>query len=504
MRPRRWLAVGVVAMWPGVGWAANGSVSLIEAVKQGNRDTVRSLVTRRVDVNVRELDGTTALHWAVRANDRDTVALLLGAGAVATVANRYGMTPLWLAANNGNAAMIEALLKAGADANAALPSGETALMVAARSGSADAVKALVAHGASVNVKEEVFGQTALMLAAAENHPEVCKLLIEAGADLKARTHLFQPQRYNLSNSFRGAFTALLYAARQGSIEAGRELAAAGAEINERDPEGISPLLLAIFNGHYDFGAMLLDRGADANLADEAGRTPLYQAIDMRRLEFIAGRPAPKWTDRLDGLEMVKLLLARGADANARLTKQQPNRKAASPSDSWLGDGTTPFLKAAKNADVRVLRLLLEHGADPYARAPRAQASALMFAAGVGWRELSSIAPEKEALEAVTMLWALGGYDVNAATGTTGQTALHGAASRGSVPIIQFLVDHGAKLDVKDKKGRIPLDEAGPVEEGSGGGGGNSHPVRPEAQALLRKLSGASTEIAAPAGAVTAP
>ena len=173
----------------------------------------------------------------------------------------------------------------------------------------------------------------------------------------------------------------------------------------------------------------------------------------------------------------------------RLKRQQPNRKGGSPSDNWLIEGTTPFLKAAKNADVPVLRVLLEHGADPQARAPRVQASALMFAAGVGWRELSSIAPEKDALDTVKMLWELGGYDINAATSTTGQTALHGAAGRGAVSIIQFLVDHGAKLDAKDKKGRTPLIEAGPIEEGAGAGG-TSHPVRPEAQALLRTLTGA--------------
>ena len=120
----------------------------------------------------------------------------------------------------------------------------------------------------------------------------------------------------------------------------------------------------------------------------------------------------------------------------------------------------------------------------------------MFAAGVGWRELSSIAPEKDALESVRMLWNLGGFDINATTGTTGQTALHGAASRGATSIIQFLVDHGANLTAKDRHGRTPLDEAGPVEDGPGGGGSNTHQVRPEAQALLRRLMGVADTTAA--------
>jgi uncharacterized protein len=488
-RPSSWFALSVVAAVSVVGLSAGSDGALVEAIKQGNREAVRTSLARRTDINAREADGTTALHWAVRGDDGEIVARLVGAGADVNAANRYGITPLWLAAVNGNAAVIETLIKAGADVGAALPSGETALLVAARSGNADAVRSLVAHGADVEAQENVYGQTALMLAAAENHPEVCKLLIEAGSNLRARTKVFEPQKLFLSQSFRGGFTALLYAARQGSLEAARVLLASRADLNEREPEGMTPLLMALFNGHYDFAAMLIEGGADVNLADEAGRTPLYQVLDMRRLEFIAGRPAPKWTDTLDAPGVARLLLDYGADPNARLTRTQPARKSASPSDAWLVAGTTPFLKAAKNADVPMMRLLLTYGADPYAEAPRVQASALMFAAGVGWRELSSIAPEKEALESIEMLSSLGGFDVNAATGNTGQTALHGAASRGAVSIIQFLADHGANLNAKDKNGRTPLDEAGPYEEGAAGGGGNTHPVRPEAQALLRKLMG---------------
>jgi ankyrin repeat protein len=492
MRLQTWVAAWLIAASPAISVAANDEAPLIAAAKRGERDVVRSLVSRRADVNVREADGTTALHWAVRADDRETVALLIRAGADVRAANQYGITPLWQAAVNGNAAVIEALLAAGADPNAALPSGETPLLVAAHTGKVDAVKALVARGADIHAKENLFGQTALMLAAAENHADVARLLIEVGADVKARSTENKSKPFALSNPFRGGFTPLHFAARHGSIDAARVLLAQGAELNAREPEGISPLLLAIFNGHYDFAAILIERGADVNLADESGRTPLYQAIDMRRLEFIAGRPAPEWTDKLDTLDMVKLLLARGADPNAKLTKRQPARKAASPTDAWLIEGTTPFLKAAKNADVPVLRVLLEHGADPYAEAPRLRASALMFAAGVGWRELSSIAPEKEALEAVRLLWELGGYKIDAVTSNTGQTALHGAASRGAVSIIEYLAAQGADLYVKDKREMTALDEAGPVAEGgSGGSGGVKHPARPEAQALLQRLMTAS-------------
>jgi len=189
-----------------------------------------------------------------------------------------------------------------------------------------------------------------------------------------------------------------------------------------------------------------------------------------------------------------VLLEQGADPNVRLKKAQPTRKQGSPNDPWLAEGTTVFLKAAKNDDLPIMRLLLEHGADPYAQSPRAQATALMFAAGLGWRELASIAPEKDGLEAVTLLWELGGFEINAVD-VNGQTALHGAAGRGAPSIIQFLVDHGARLDLVDKKGRTPLQESGAVEEGMTAA---THPVRPAAQALLRKLTGVAPESASTA------
>ncbi len=494
MRGKPWffIAAAAVLATPVVGRAAEGEAALVEAVRQRDAKAVHALMSKGSDVNAAGPDGTTALHWAARADDPEIVRLLIARGADVRVANRYGITPMWQAALSGNAQIIEALAAAGASVDVALASGETPLLVAARTGKADAVRALIARGANPNLAENVFGQTPLMLAAAENHAEVCRLLLSSGATLNTKTALHKGKTFALSNPYKGGFTALMYAVRHGSIDATAALLDAGANINEQDPEGISPLLLAVFNGHYDLAAQLVKRGADVNLADEAGRGPLYQAIDMRRLEFIAGRPSPKWVDELDALGLISLLLDRGASVNAALTKRQPMRKAASPSDTWLTEGTTPFLKAAKNADVPVLKLLLARGADPYAQAPKINATALMFAAGVGWRELSSIAPESDALEAVKFLWERGGYDVNAAASNTGQTALHGAASRGAASVIRFLAEKGANPHVTDKKGRTPLDEAGPVDEGMSG----SHPARPEAQALLRKLMEASPAPAA--------
>ena len=467
-----------------VGMAAGVDLSLLEAVKHGRRDAAVMLLARGEDVNRREEDGTTALHWAVRANDADLVAALLRAGADASAVNLYGIMPLWLAATNGSGPMVAMLLDAGADPRSTLPEGETVLMTAARTGRVEAVTVLLERGADVNAREQAYGQTALMWAAAENHAGTVRALIAAGADLDAQSDVFNPPaRWSLSSTVKGGFTALMFAARQGALDAAKVLVAAGAKLNLAEPDGITPLLLATINGHYDLAAFLVESGADVNATDQAGVSPLYQAIDMHTLEFAANRPPPRWPDRTDSVGLVKVLLEHGADPNAALQRGRPPRKGDQIfGDAFLVEGATPFFLASKRGDVPVMRLLLEHGADAHRAPARQGASALMVASGVGWRELSSNTPERHALEAVKLLWSLGGYDINAVS-VSGQTALHGAAARGATSIIQFLADHGARFDVKDISGRTPLDETAGVLDGAG------HPPRPEAQALLRRLMG---------------
>jgi ankyrin repeat protein len=323
-----------------------------------------------------------------------------------------------------------------------------------------------------------------MWAAAEDHADAVRALIDAGATLDLRSEIFDPPaRWSLSSPVKGGFTALMFAARQGALDAARVLVAAGADLDLAEPDGITPLLLATINGHYDLGAFLAENGADVNRTDQAGVSPLYQAVDMHTLEFAANRPPPRWPNRIDSVGLVQVLLEHGAEPDVALKRRRPARKGDQIfGDPFLVEGATPFFLAAKRGDVPVMRLLLEHGADPHRAPARQNANAFMVAAGVGWRELSSTTPERHALEAVKLLWSLGGYDINAAS-IAGQTALHGAAARGATSIIQFLVDQGAQLDLKDINGRTPLDETAGVLDGAG------HPPRPDAAALLKKLMG---------------
>src|SRR4029453_6918905 len=113
-----WPSEGLVALVVAVNLTAAGTEPrLVDAVKAGDRETVRALLKRSVQVNTPDVDGTTALHWAVRAADLETGRLLLRARAEVNAANRYGVTALSLAATIGNSAMLQTLLDAGGDAN---------------------------------------------------------------------------------------------------------------------------------------------------------------------------------------------------------------------------------------------------------------------------------------------------------------------------------------------------------------------------------------------------
>ena len=438
-------------------------------------------------------DGTTPLHLAVRADDLAKVDKLLASGADAKAANRYGITPLYLACENANPAIIERLLKAGADPNSTSTEGETALMTVARTGVVAAAKVLLDHGARVDAREEWHGQTALMWAVNEEHPAMIKELIAHGADVNAVSNINKWERQNTAEPREkwlpsGGLTPLLFAARQGCVECEQVLLDAGAKINTVDPDGISPVLIAIINGHYDAAGFLLNNGADPNLADETGRTALFSAVDFNTMPA-SNRPSPKVIDnKLSSLDLIALLLDKGANVNAQLKKQQPYRvKLDRGDDTMLTTGTTPLLRAAKAGDVPAMRLLLAKGADPKL-ATRAGITPLMAAAGLGSKEEDTTGrfkTEADAIESIKLCLDAG-VDINATNGQ-GQTALHAAALKGYNKVVQFLADHGASLNAKDKQGKTPLDAALGQAGGSGGFDGSRRDVHESTADLLKKL-----------------
>jgi ankyrin len=461
---------------------------------------VKTLLAQKADAKAFEADGTTALHWAAHWNDLAMVNALLAAGADPKAVNRYGVTPIGEAAGSPGGAVVERLLKAGVDANTlSTPEGETVLMTASRVGNLEAVRLLLDHGANPNAKESYKGQTALMWAASEGHADVIKALLAKGADPKMlsddrdTTLPKLPAGSPVAPVSRGGLTALSFAARQGQIDAVNALVEGGSNINQRDVDGNSALVLALLNKHYDLAKVLIGKGADINLANKDGRAPLFTAVEIRNEDY-SPRPAVRDTDKTTAMDIIQLLIAKGANVNAQLTHTAELHKFAQDGgDKTLGEGATAFMRAARSADVETMRLLLAKGADPKL-ANKDGLTALLVAAGVSWADKIR-STDDNALEAVKICVEQG-LDVNAVT-DRGETALHGAALRGANNIVTYLVEKGGKLDVKNKQGFTPLDTA----SGKGGLAGTTRDPRPATIALIKELMAKNV---GPSAQVTAP
>jgi ankyrin repeat protein len=467
---------------------AGYAAAIADAAKDGDRGQVRELIRLHTDVNAPQPDGTTALHWAARADDIEMAKMLISAGANSKATDRYGLTPLTLAAQRGSAPMLELLLAAGADPNTSLPEGETALMTAARTGDPAAIHVLIAHGANVNAKEKTMGESALMWAAAENHPEAVRVLLDAHAEINAPStvlHLapFQWITSGMVSTMlpRGGWTALFYAARQGSIEAARVLADRGANLDLSDPDGGTALVIAIINAHYDFANMLLEKGANPNIADETGMAALYAAVDMHTLGPLQGRPAPRLVDEMSGLDLIQSLLAHGANPDAQLRKPILGRHHGA-GDANLGEGTTPLMRAAKANDIPVMQALLVAGANPFLT-QKDYTTVLMIAAAGGAQAggfAQAIPVTEEGAIQALQLCLERGVEINAFN-SNGLTAMHRAAARGANKVVKYLAEHGALLDLKNKAGATPLDTA------MGKGGGRAATAHESTAALIRSL-----------------
>jgi ankyrin repeat protein len=469
--------------------AAADDLRLVDAVERQDWAAARRFIDQRVDVNARQADGTTAVAWASHWAHLETVDLLIRGGADVNLANDLGVTPLALATKNGNVPLVEKLLAANADPKLASSTGETPLMIAAHTGSDTIVRALLARGAQPDAAATATRQTPLMFAIAEGHAKVVKALLEGGADPRAKSA--------------GGFTPLLFAARHGDTASASLLLDAGVDVNEAARDGSTPLILAAASRREDVAMLLLERGADPNAAG-TGYTTLHTAMsrDLQRL--------------------AAALLKKGANPNARLTNApatlfgpgqgagsevRPARAEAAPAQADANAqnramragglaGATPFWLAARNVNVPMLRILLEHGADPTLTSTGG-VTPLMVAAGLtqvqGPRanrgEVSQFStnwgPEDSA-EAVEFLIAHGA-DVNA-TNPSGQTALHGAAYMGADAVVRLLVRHGAKVNVQDAQGQTPYRLA----EGHLNVAGQGVTEWPNTAAILREVGADTT------------
>jgi uncharacterized protein len=477
----------------GLSFAAPADSRLADAAMRGDKETVTALLSDRSSVNVPQTDGTTALDWAVRQDDLATADALIKAGADVKAVNRYGVTALSIAAMNGNAAMLAKLLAAGADVNAANQGGETILMTASRTGNMEAVKLLLDRGANVNAKDPEHAQTPLMWSVLEHHLDIAKLLIARGADINAHTTVTMiPGEFGLARpgggpgtqlqrahpSPAGGMTPLLFAIREGELDAVKLLLDSGADIHASSGNKTSPMVIALMNGQVGIATYLLDRGADPNAADAYGRAALFAAVDLRN--FYHSRFPDIPYDGLDPMPLIKALLKKGTDPNAR-AETIPFNGLYVFDGSWINfDGQTSFVRAALAGDIDLMRVLLENGANPNIATVEGT-TALMAASGMNWVSNQTYNHGEAAYLEAIKLCLQHGADINAAN-SLGFTSLHAAAARGWESAIQLLVDNGAKLDAKDIAGRTPLVFAQGVALAA-----RPPDPQPKAAALLKKL-----------------
>src|SRR5262245_61623627 len=358
----------------GAGVASAATSEVADAAMRGNRDAVRAAIARKADVNVAQVDGTTALHWAVERDDLEMADLLIRAGARVAAKTREGVMPIQLAAINGSAPMLDRLLKAGADPNGSLSAaGDTAIMMAARTGKPEALRMLVESGANVNARETWGGTTALMWAVSEGHAEAATMLVAAGADVNARSNYVaaangrgfegrtpvgnrtDPKTEEFAS---GWLTPLMLAVREGDVELARILVKAGADVNAVAGDGKTALALAVFNGNYEAASFLVDSKADVNKADAQRFTPLFWAVDRRNMETAPNFP---WMVTVDPMPLIRKLLDAGANTNAIVNNTPRGRmREGSPRIVFA----TALMRAVFAGDLEVVKLLLARGADP--------------------------------------------------------------------------------------------------------------------------------------------
>ena len=463
-------------------------------------------------VDARDASGSTPLLVAASNDDAAKVRQLLKAGANPNVRNKLDTTPLLEAAFHSNLEIIEALLDAGADPNVSGADGQTPLMLVARGTNVVAAKMLLGKGANPRASESQRRQTALMWAAANRQGPMTRLLVEVGADLDAKTatDLMTPlvsAEPRAQPRSPGGMTALMFASREGCLDCVAAMIEKGAAINLPDPEGVTPLLWAVWNTRFDVAKYLIAHGADVNRWDWWGRTPLYLAVDYVTLPH-GGRPDQPAFDETLPIEIVRLLLEKGADPNPQLKMTAPLRATGNDRglDPMLSPGTTPLIRAAKAMDVESMKALLEHGADVSLTNSR-NMTATLAASGMGSTDadtrgyFTTSDVQERAIAALDLMFGSGGPGlVNGKAGQFAQVPLHGAAFWGWNRVVEYLLQKGAEINLADSRGYTAVDYAMGRAGGNSRGGQRIDVHKDTADLLMSKGGVAGTPVRQSSGA----
>ena len=453
---------------------------------------------------------STPLLLAASKGDLAQVNRLLKAGANPNAKNKLNTTALLEAAFHSNGEIVKALIEAGADPNVAGPDGQTPLMLIARGDNVAAAKLLLDKGANPRAKESQREQTALMWAAANHQGPMARLLVERGAEVDARTatDLMTPlvsAEPRAQPRSPGGMTALMFAAREGCLECVQAMVEKGAKIDLADPEGVTPLIWAIWNTRFDVAKYLIERGANVNRFDWWGRTPLYLAVDYVTLPH-GGRPDQPSLDETLPIDIVKLLLDKGADPNPQLKMTAPLRATGNDRglDPMLAPGVTPLIRAAKAFDVDSMKALLDHGADISLNTSR-NMTATLAASGMGSTDadtrgyFATADVQERAIAALELMFQHGG-PVNGTAGQFAQVPLHGAAFWGWNAVVEYLLTKGAEINLADSRGYTAVDYAMGRAGGNSRGGQRIDVHKDTADLLMSKGGVAGTPVRPSPGA----
>jgi ankyrin repeat protein len=503
----RWIIILIAAAAASAHAATKSAVA--DAVMNGDKAALRTLLQQKADVNAPQVDGATALHWAVYRDDIDAVNQLVRAGAKIDAANREGVTPLAMASLYGQAAIIEALLNAGGNAKQVTARGETLVMFAARSGNPAAIKLLAGAGADVKAKERLRGTTALMWAVEQRHASAVKMLVELGADVGARSgpaglprNYMAPRvdtaavesaarrhaaaaaagrTYNeqleweaahgvkISLGFRGTLNADGTPARVDNARRpfGQAQTPVPAEAPPPDDAaddtdvivaglvgagggGLTPLIFAAREGDLESAKILVAGGADVNQTSEYGWTPLLTAANNRHYKL--------------GTYFVE----RGADVNlANKGGWTPLYLATDNRNIEGGDYPVP---KPDMEHLEFIRILLDHGADPDRRARDNTLTRTIFT--MQWFYENGATPFVRAAQSsdVELMQLLLDYGADPFIATeNGDTALTASAGIGwvegvtyerspkdNVDAMRMLLDLGLDPNAGNREGRTPL------------------------------------------------
>jgi len=475
--------------------AAIADSPIAAAAQNGDREAVRALLKKGLDVNEAQGDGSTALHWAAIKGDAEMARMLIYAGANVRATTRIGAyTPLYLAAKGGYADVVAVLLAGGADAKAVTSNGTTPLMIAAAAGDTRSITSLIENGADINAKDGAKGETPLIFAAGFNRTDAVKLLLARGADHKVTTKvvdlfaLTAPEeeamlrgaggnappgarpaanrpadvagatrayRYNELISTQGGLSALLFAARQGYTDTAKALLDGGADVNQLNAgDRTSPLLMSIINGHFDLSLMLLERGANPNAPAFNGVAPLFAVLNLQWApKSLYPSPKAYQQQKTTYLELMQALIAKGADPNARVGRKVWYQAYNSDYAGFDEVGATPFFRAAYASDVAAMKLLVAAGADSHLGTMKPAGRPFT---GEGTRQIqdtSGVPPVPYGGPAILPIHAATG--VGYGEGFAANS--HRYAPTGFLPAIKYLVEEtGADVNAADHEGNTPL------------------------------------------------